>query len=89
MRHKHIGTFLGAAIKEFVAADEILERKIAEAKRRHDANPTDTGRLLATCVLELQRLHKPVIEARARLLNLLAQAAISDEELAALLAPQN
>jgi hypothetical protein len=43
--------------------------------------------MLTTGVAELQRLHAPVVEARRRLLELLAQEAISDEEREALLAP--
>jgi hypothetical protein len=87
MRHKHIGTFLGSAIHELVEANKTFQAKIAQAKRRHTANNSDTGRLLATGIVELERLHAPVIEARERLLHLLAQEAISEEEVAALLAP--
>jgi hypothetical protein len=87
MRHKHIGTYLGAAIKDMIAADEVFESKIAEAKRFHAGKTSDVGRMLSTGVAELQRLHAPVVEARRRLLELLAQNAVSDEERKALLAP--
>lgn len=70
MRHKHIGTLLGAAIQELVDADKAFEAEIAKPR--------------ALSRSEMLRLHRHVADARAKLLHFLAQEAISDEERAAL-----
>lgn len=79
VRHKHIGTFLGAAIHDLVEADKFFEAALIRHGR------LDYGSLVAQ---QLERLHLPVVEARKRLLHLLAQEAVSHEERAALEDPR-
>jgi hypothetical protein len=71
MTHEHEANWLGKAIEDFVDANRLFERKLAEYRWVSGD--------------DVRRLHAPVVEARQRLLLVLVQEAVSDEEREALL----